>query len=215
MFKQITLRYLIPTALIAGVIIACGEDAADAQAPAEPVSQKVVVMNTSGEAWTGMTVLVDGAPACNVAELAPGGSVTIHDGACETMAPAAEAPEAPPAPAPAPAPAAAPAPAPNPAPAAAPAATGGALQATTTVSAGIGPARRIGIVNNNSFDWSKCSVTLNGEWSYHMPSLSAGEHEGIMGQRFKDPSGDIMTKNHQIHSVAVKCAEGSGTFTPQ
>jgi hypothetical protein len=213
MFRTITLRYLIPTALIAGAIIACGEDAADAQAPAEPVSQKVVVMNTSGEAWTGMTVLVDGSPACTVAELAAGGSVTIHDGACETMAPAVEAPEAAPEPA-------APAAAAAPAPAAAPATTtktspGGALRATTTVSAGIGPARRIGIVNNNSFDWSKCSVTLNGEWSYHMPSLSAGEHEGIMGQRFKDPSGDIMTKNHQIHSVAVKCAEGSGTFTPQ
>ncbi len=211
MIKQITLRYLIPTALIAGVIIACGEDAADAQAPAEPVSQKVVVTNTSGEAWTGMTVLVDGSPACTVAELAAGGSVTVFEGNCETMAPAVAAE---PAPEPAAAPAAAPATTTK--TSAAPAATGGsALQATTTVSAGIGPARRIGIVNNNGFDWSKCTVTLNGEWSYYMPSLAAGQHEGIMGQRFKDPQGDFMTKNHQIHSVAVKCAQGSGTFTPQ
>ncbi len=210
MIKQITLRYLIPTALIAGVIIACGEDAADAQAPAEPVSQKVVVMNTSGEAWTGMTVLVDGSPACTVADVAPGGSVTIHEGQCETMAPASAAPAAAPA-------AAQPAAAPAAPAAAAPAtaATGGALRATTTVSAGIGPARRIGIVNNNSFSWSGCTVTLNGKWSYHMPSLAAGQHEGIMGQRFKDSSGDMMTKNHQIHSVAVSCTQGSGNFTPQ
>ena len=211
MVKNIVLRYLVPTALIAGVIIACGEDAADAQAPAEPVSQKVVVMNTSAAAWAGMTVLVDGAPACTVAELAAGGTVTIHEGKCETMAPAAEAQEA------AAAPAAAPAAPAEAAPSAAPAAatTGQAPQATTTVSAGIGPARRIGIVNNNSFSWSKCTVTLNGEWSYSMPSLAAGEHEGIMGQRFKDKQGDFMTKNHQIHSVAVSCAQGSGNFTPQ
>jgi hypothetical protein len=214
MVKKIVLRYLVPTALIAGVIIACGEDAADAQAPAEPVAQKVVVMNTSGEAWSGMTVLVDGAPACTVAELAAGGSVTVHEGECETNSPAAEAPEA------APAAAAAPAEAGTsgeaaPAEAAPATVTGQALRATTTVSAGIGPARRIGIVNNNSFAWSKCTVSLNGEWSYYMPSLSAGEHEGIMGQRFKDKQGDFMTKNHQIHSVAVSCAQGSGSFTPQ
>jgi hypothetical protein len=213
MVKNILLRYLVPTALIAGVIMACGEDAADAQAPAEPVAQKVVVMNTSGEAWTGMTVLVDGAPACTVAELAAGGTVTIHDGKCETMAPAAEAPEAAPAPVAAPAEAQATA-----APAAAPATAavaGQTLRATTSVSAGIGPARRIGIVNNNSFAWSGCTVSLNGEWTYFMPSLAAGEHEGIMGQRFKDKQGDFMTKNHQIHTVAVSCAQGSGSFTPQ
>ena len=211
MYKSLLLRYLVPTALIAGVIMACGDEDADAQAPAEPVAQKVVVMNTSAETWTGMTVLVDGSPACTVAELVAGGTVTVHDGACETTAPAAEAPEAPPAPT-----AAKPAQAPATSPAVAPAASGGkALLATTTVSAGIGPARRIGIVNNNDFAWSKCSVTLNDEWSYHMPSLSAGEHEGIMGQRFKDPQGDFMTKNHQIHSVGVKCTQGSGTFQPQ
>jgi hypothetical protein len=213
MMRTVLLRYLIPTALIAGVIMACGEDAADAQAPAEPVSQKVVVMNTSGQAWTGMTVLVDGAPACTVAELAPGGTVTVHEGACQTMAPAVEAQEAPP-----PAPAQPAAQAAAAAPAAAPkatASTGGALQATTTVSAGIGPARRIGIVNNNSFDWSGCTVTLNGNWSYSMPGLEAGEHEGIMGQRFKDAQGGFMTQNHQIHTVAVRCAQGSGSFTPK
>lgn len=216
MIKNIALRYLVPTALIAGVIIACGEDAADAQAPGEPVAQKVVVMNTSGEAWAGMTVLVDGAPACTVAELAAGGTVTIHEGACQTTAPAPEAPEAAPveaaaAPVPTAAPAAA-APAATPATAAV---SGQTLQGTATVSAGIGPARRIGVINNNSFAWSQCTVTLNGEWSYHMASLAAGQHEGIMGQRFKDSQGDFMTKNHQIHSVGVKCAQGSGSFTPQ
>ncbi len=211
MFRHIALRYLVPTALIAGVIIACGDEDADAQAPAEAAAQKVVVMNTSGEAWVGMTVLVDGTPACTVAELAAGGSVTIHDGKCETMAPAVEAAPAQAAPVQA-APAAQPVVKPT---AAAPAVGGQALRGSATVSAGIGPARRIGVINETSFGWSQCTVTLNGEWSYHMASLAAGQHEGIMGQRFKDASGDIMTKNHQIHSVAVKCAEGSGTFTPR
>ncbi len=211
MYKTILHRYLLPTTLVAGVVIACGERDADAQDPVPAASQKVVVMNTSGEAWAGMTVLVDGVPACSVAELAAGGTVTVHEGKCETKVPEEAQPAAAPVePAPAeaaPVQAAAPA-------ASAAASTGGSLKGTATVSAGIGPARRIGIVNNNGFDWSNCSVTLNGEWSYRMPKLAAGDHEGIMGQRFKGASGDIMTKNHQIHAVAVRCDQGSGTFTP-
>ncbi|MFH1467402.1 MAG: hypothetical protein ABIO70_23665 [Pseudomonadota bacterium] len=218
MRKELIARYLIPSAIVAGIVIACGEQDADADAPAA-TAPKVVVMNTSGEVWHGMTILVDGVPTCQVAELASGGTVTVHDGACDTLNPE---------------PAAAPEPEPEPAadvaqkpvsrassdPAPAPtvktsAATGGALHATTTVSGGVGPARRIGIVNNDSFGWSRCTVTLNGVWSYSMPRLAAGEHEGIMGVRFKNATGDTMTQNHQITAVAVSCAEGSGTFRPQ
>jgi hypothetical protein len=213
MRKALIARYLIPSAIVAGIVIACGEEDADAEAPVAP-APKVVVMNTSAEAWHGMTILVDGVPTCQVADLAPGGTVTVHDGACDTLNPEPVA-AAEPAPAAQPASAkAAPAPVAS-AEVKTSAASGGTLHATTTVSGGVGPARRIGILNEDTFSWSRCTVTLNDQWTYSMPRLAAGEHEGIMGVRFKSATGDTMTQNHQIHAVAVACAEGSGTFRPQ
>ena len=89
------------------------------------------------------------------------------------------------------------------------------LALTAKVSGGIGPARRIGITNKTGFRWHNCSVTLNGKYTYRtIPDLDPGEYEGIMGQKFKTSSGDMMTKNHQIKTVFVSCNEGSGSASP-
>ncbi len=213
MSHPLVARYLVPSLIVTGIVIACGGEDADAQDPAPapaPAAQKVVVMNTSAQPWTGMTVMVDGVPACQVADLAPGGSVTVSQGRCETFVPPeAAVAEAAPEQAVAPAPAAGAAPVER---SSAPAAA--TLHGTAKVTGGFGPARRVGVTNQDSFDWNKCTVTLNGEWGYHMPHLSAGEYEGIMGGRFKNSTGDMMTKNHQITAVRISCNEGSGTFQP-
>jgi hypothetical protein len=173
----------------------------------------VVVMNNGDLIWEGMTVLVDGSPACK-ADLAPGQTVTATAAGCELsevgdaeMAPdepeEEEVDDA--------------------------GEEGGStpekadepkkdqkLAMTATVSGGVGPARRIGVTNKTGFRWHNCSVTLNGKYTYRtIPDLDAGEYEGIMGQKFKSSGGDVMTKNHQIKTVSVACNEGTGSASPQ
>ena len=174
----------------------------------------VVVMNNGDLVWEGMTVLVDGNPACK-ADLEPGQTVTVTGSGCELSevgeaeyAPEEEADgegEAPD----------------N---TEEPKASGAkeepirdqALAMTSKVSGGVGPARRIGVTNKTKFRWHNCTVTLNGKYTYRsIPDLDPGEYEGIMGQKFKNSSGDIMTKNHQIKTVSVKCDEGTGSASPQ
>ena len=163
----------------------------------------VVVMNNGDRTWEGMTVLVDGNPACK-AELEPGQTVTVSSSGCELS----ELGEATPS---------------------EPEATEEGQEEQTAepirdqtlamsakVSGGVGPARRIGVTNNTGFRWHNCAVTLNGKYSYRsIPDLDPGEYEGIMGQKFKTSSGDMMTKNHQIKTVSVQCDEGTGSASPQ
>lgn len=158
-------------------------------------------MNNGELVWEGMTVLVDGEPACN-ADLAPGEAVSVTAAGCELS----EVDDA--------------------LPALGDDADGEGddepeeikdrtLALTAKVSGGIGPARRIGITNKTGFRWHNCSVTLNGKYTYRtIPDLDPGEYEGIMGQKFKTSSGDMMTKNHQIKTVFVSCNEGSGSASP-
>ena len=205
---------LLLTALIVG--------SADALAD-EPVS----ITNTSSAPWKGLSVSQGGVPVCTI-ELAPGSTLVVADRTCKvggaTMA-AASGPNVRAQPA---APAAevdllgdeddllggeevvpvVASPAPK-------RASSKELQGHTTISAGFGPARRVGIFNDSDNAWSGCSVVLNGEWSYTGPTwLDPGEHEGIMGQRFVNRTGDFMVQNHVIHTVQVSCNEGVGTFTP-
>lgn len=185
-------------------MLGCGEDTT------------VVVMNNGDLVWEGMTVLVDGSPACK-ADLAPGQTVTATAAGCELsevgdaeMAPdepeadddEAEVDEA---------------------------EEGGStpkqadepkkdqkLAMSAKVSGGVGPARRIGVTNNTGFRWHNCAVTLNGKYVYRsIADLDPGEYEGIMGQKFKTGAGDMMTKNHQIKTVSVSCNEGTGSASPQ
>lgn len=164
----------------------------------------VVVMNNGDLAWDGMTVLVNGEPACK-ADLSPGEAVTVTAKGCELS----EVDEA--------------APAPEASEDGDPALEDEpeeikdrTLALTAKVSGGVGPARRIGVTNKTGYRWHNCSVTLNGEYTYRtIPDLDPGEYEGIMGQKFKTSSGDMMTKNHQIKTVYVSCNEGSGSASPQ
>lgn len=181
-------------------------------APAEdPVvePEPVVITNTSAAVWTGLSVSQGGAPLCAL-DLDAGATVLVVNGTCQVVAAPAAPDAAPPA---AETPAVAPASGSVAAPAAA--VTPKVLKGRATVSGGFGPARRIGVFNDSGYSWTSCKVVLNGEWSYVGPTrLESGGHEGIMGQRFTNASGDIMVKNHQIRSVRVSCAEGTGTFTP-
>ncbi|MCB9760915.1 MAG: hypothetical protein H6739_13840 [Alphaproteobacteria bacterium] len=204
-------HYVVPCALTAAIVVACSNDNATAEDPVAPApevtAQTVVIMNNSDQPWTGMTVLVAGKPSCRVTELSPGATLTVEGDTCETVVPEeAEVAEAAPADAPAAPQAAGVTEAP-------PAGEKVPLKGTFKVTGGFGPARRIGVTNTNSFNWTKCTVTLNGTWSYYMPNLAPNTYEGIMGQKFKDAQGDFMTKNHQITKVTVSCAEGSGSMS--
>lgn len=193
-------------ALTLSLLAGCGAGDVQTDAP----STVTTVMNTSGDSWTGMSVLVDGKPACTVAELAPNGSVTIQDGACEIVNPevateavveeAAEAPS-------------------NTSGGAAPAA--GAteeapppLKLVAKVTGGIGPARAVRVQNTGNFDWTGCRVTLNGTWSYSIATIAAGTSDATPLAKFKNSDGDMMTSNSQITKVRASCKQGTATVSP-
>ena len=193
--RMFTMPLLIAT-------LSCSSFDAPADDPAA-VADPVVISNTSDAPWTGLSVSQGGAPLCTL-DLDPGATVLVVNGTCQMVAapvaPAVISPVAEPA-----------------GGVAAPAAPAAAktLKGHTTVSGGFGPARRIGVFNDSGYDWTNCKVTLNGEWTYSsIARLESGGHEGIMGQRFQNSSGDIMVKNHQIRSVRVSCSQGTGTFNP-
>ena len=217
-------RALAVASMMAGVAVSSADARAD-----EPVlaADAVVITNTSGAPWKGVSVNQGGASLCTV-ELAPGSTLVVVNQICQVSstnnlgvtkrpiggagraAPAAEvdllgdeddllAGEV----------------LPGVAPAAPRQESSQLLVGHTTISAGFGPARRVGIFNDSDTAWSGCSVVLNGEWSYTGPTwLDPGEHEGIMGQRFVNGTGDFMVQNHVIHTVRVSCNEGTGTFVP-
>jgi len=158
----------------------------------------VVIMNNGERTWESMTVLVNGNPACKT-DLAPSETVTITEAGCEVSqigevdplddqgGEGEEKADEP-----------------------------RTLVLTAKVTGGIGPARRIGITNKTGYTWHNCSVTLNGKYTYRtITDLEPGEYEGVMGQKFKDSDGDMMTKTHQISSVYVACNEGTGSASPR
>ena len=83
------------------------------------------------------------------------------------------------------------------------------------MSGGFGPARRVTIRNESAFDWTGCSVTLNGVYANNMKDVPSGTDEGIMVYKFKDGNGNPLTSNAQINQVSVACAQGSVTVTPK
>lgn len=207
---------LVLSALLVGVV------SVPRSARAADPAARSVITNTSNTPWKGLTVTQDGVTVCTV-ELAPGSTLVVGDQLCQvsaaTGAPVAAAPagevdlladevdllaedEEPEVEAPR-------------APVRPSAIVDGGLVGRSTVSGGFGPARRIGIFNDTNTAWTGCTVVLNDEWSYVGPArLEPGAHEGIMGQRFVNATGDFMVKNHTIHRVRVTCNEGSGTFVP-
>lgn len=92
---------------------------------------------------------------------------------------------------------------------------GGGLKVGTSLSAGVGPARRLTVRNEGSVEWTGCTVTVNDLYSYAMKDLAPGTDEGIMLVRFKDPQGNTFVATNQIKDVRVKCAQGSGSAEPK
>lgn len=133
------------------------------------------------------------------------------------VTPAAEpAPPADPPAAPPPAPAATPAPpastpAATPAAAPAPSSTARGLTAYARTTGGLGPARRLHVVNLDNYTWTRCSVKINGLYTYFMRDMPPGRDEGIMLVRFKDDGGNTFTSNADIREATVKCLQGSTT----
>jgi hypothetical protein len=74
---------------------------------------------------------------------------------------------------------------------------------------GAGPWMVLRLWNDESFDWSKCSVTLPGGLVYTLNHLKAGDRESIALSNFvqQGPERDVPKD-----SVTVRCAQGASKF---
>ena len=65
------------------------------------------------------------------------------------------------------------------------------------------------LFNDETFDWSKCSVTLPGNLVYMLNQLKAGDHDSIALSNFvqQGPERDV-----KKDSVVVRCAQGASKF---
>ena len=118
---------------------------------------------------------------------------------------AAAAVTPPPPPPPTPAPAAADG---GRAPAVAAAPTGGILRGRATFK-GAGPWMVLTVWNEETFDWTKCSLSLPGNLVYSLAHLKAKDHESIALSNFvqQGPERDVPRD-----SVTVRCAQGASKF---
>jgi hypothetical protein len=90
----------------------------------------------------------------------------------------------------------------------APAAGGAGLIGHATIM-GIGPAKRISVVNDSKINWTKCDLRLPTNKRYQMAKLNAGESEGISFPNFHQDGVEL---DKPVDSITVNCAEGSAKF---
>lgn len=88
-----------------------------------------------------------------------------------------------------------------------------AFSAGGSVTGGFGPARRVHVINKNSYTWTGCTVTVNGDYTWPLKDMPPGLDEGIMLGRFKDGNGNPLTGNVNISSLKVRCNQGSDSVS--
>ena len=74
---------------------------------------------------------------------------------------------------------------------------------------GAGPWMVLTVHNDESFDWTKCTVTLPGGLTYNLNQLRAGDHESIALSNFtqQGPERDLPRE-----STTVRCTQGASKF---
>ncbi len=74
---------------------------------------------------------------------------------------------------------------------------------------GAGPWMVLTLWNDETFEWTKCGLTLPGGLTYTLPQLRAGDHESIALSNFvqQGPERDVPRD-----SVTVRCTQGASKF---
>lgn len=89
------------------------------------------------------------------------------------------------------------------------------LQLRANISVGMGPARRLIVHNNDTFDWTGCTVKMDETWSYTMDvPIYHGQDDGIMMGKFHNADGKSFKESGQIDWVRVKCDQGKAKVRP-
>lgn len=194
---------------------------------------RLTVNNDSAVEWTNVMVTLETTALCNIGVVHPNDQGGMNLSNCTGTMPAnvstvrvvadqgqatitlnpPVALGAAPAPTQAAAPAQASAPSTQAAPSQAAPATTEAFKAAGSITGGIGPARRVHVINKNSYTWTGCSVTVNNDYTWALKDMPPGYDEGIMLGRFKDGAGNPLTANVNISSMKVRCNQGSDTVS--
>lgn len=74
---------------------------------------------------------------------------------------------------------------------------------------GIGPAKRITVYNDSSFEWTQCDLRLPNNKHYSLSNLRSGDQDGILVSRFTQ---DGVQFDKPLDGLTVKCNEGTAKF---
>jgi hypothetical protein len=74
---------------------------------------------------------------------------------------------------------------------------------------GIGPAKRITLYNDSSFEWTQCDLRLPNNKHYTLGNLRSGDQDGILVSRFTQ---DGVQFDKPLDGLTVKCNEGTAKF---
>ena len=89
------------------------------------------------------------------------------------------------------------------------------LNLRVVVGVGMGPARRLLVHNDNTFDWTGCVIKMDETWSYTMDvPIFHGEDDGIMMGKFHNADGKAFKESGQIDWVRVTCDQGKAKVRP-